>query len=324
MANATTTFTPHRTFSNITNRWHNTVGNVQELSFYIPSMEDAVGVFLISVILTLLRIKMQQLFVNIATRRNIEKKKKFSESAWKSVVYVPMWIGGLVIVFTSGIFPDTKACWNTFPQPPPFWIKLFYLYQLAFYCHSLYAHVVIEISRSDYWALMFHHLATIWLVFFSYQNRFHNVGLLIMVAHDTNDVIFEFGKCLLYVGWESTAYYAFFMISWIVTRLYIFPVYLIRAALYESVEYGVPSDIFPFYWVFNGFLLFLQCLHIYWFGLMLKLAYAKLKGGGLADPREKEKKKAKKNGDTSKNQEPSVLGDASATPKKADKLKKSE
>jgi len=259
-------------------------------NFFVPKREDVASIFIVAALLTFLRLKTQAYFIEYATREHVAKKKKFSESSWKSIIYLIMWIWGLILVYHCDWFPETKNCWKGFPNfEMSYWFWLYYIYQLAFYWHTLYAHLVIEVKRSDYWALLVHHVVTIWLIYFSYTMRFERIGLLVLVCHDTNDVFFEFGKTLLYMPKVPERYpnvlFGGIMISWIVTRLGLFPMYVIYSAMVESIHY-TPPEIQGYYWAFNGCLLFLLCLNIYWFGLMIRMAVAKLKGNALEDIRE--------------------------------------
>jgi len=68
--------------------------------------------------------------------------------------------------------------------------------------------------------------------------------------------------------------------------------HVINSAMTESV-YIIHEDVFPFYYGFNGSLLFLLCLHVYWFGLMLRMLYRVVSGKekGIVDSREAKKRR---------------------------------
>jgi len=84
------------------------------------------------------------------------------------------------------------------------------------------------------------------------------------------------------------------MVFWVISRLTIFPFWVLHSTLFETLE-AIPYDIAPFYFPFNVCLLFLLGLHIYWFGLMINMAHRVLTGKekGVVDSREEESDKTK-------------------------------
>jgi len=264
-----------------------------------------------AVLLTIARVYAQRTALKLARYLNVKEANKFSESCWKSVFYITSTTYGLAIVFTGDFFPETANCWRNWPNIPisPAF-HMFELFQLGFYWHSLYAHFVYEVKRSDYWPLLLHHIATIGLIQGSYQLRFHRIGLLIVVAHDINDVFFEIGKIFVYLGKETITniLFVFLLISWVTTRLGIYPFMLIYSAVLESISI-IPYDIAPCWAPLNVFLIFLLTLHIYWFGLMLRMAARVIRGKEkkIVDSREKEDKIVKDgNAPTSEGDSPTI------------------
>ena len=71
----------------------------------------------------------------------------------------------------------------------------------------------------------------------------------------------------------ADVFFGGFAISWVIFRLIIFPFYVIRMSLFESITI-VP--FFRSYYLFNGMLLTLQILNIYWFWLIANIVYQKV------------------------------------------------
>jgi len=251
-----------------------------------------VVVVLFAVFLTWARVGVQNYFMQYAKNHGVKETRKFAESSWKGIFYVISWSCGLYLALSHDLFPNVRNCWAEFGSPMSMDMKIFYLAELGFYVHSLYAHVTMEIKRSDYWALFSHHVVTIGLIYFSYAIAAHNIGLLILVIHDTSDVLFEGGKTFLYREKHliTNVLFVCFILSWFVTRLTIFPFYLIHSAYYHPPQdlpdilkpYPLNALHPPFVWA----LLFLQALHVYWFLLILRTAWRKISKAELADPRE--------------------------------------
>jgi len=253
--------------------------------------KDAAITLMAAVFFTIARIQVQKFTFQLAKDWKIKEAKKFSESCWKVLFYFPSWLAGVLLLYEGEFWPDTSLCWRNYPYISMSWyFQLYYLGELGFYFHSLYAHLFLEVKRSDYWQLLAHHVVTIGLIYFSYQAKFYRIGLAILVLHDTNDWIFEIGKTYVYREKQTTAnvWFGLLLLSWIATRLGLFPFKVLYSTLFEAP--GLVTCKPPPYWLpFNVALSFLLILHIYWFFLMLRLAYRLLiVGEDAADPREHE------------------------------------
>jgi hypothetical protein len=109
----------------------------------------------------------------------------------------------------------------------------------------------------------------------------------VLLCHDINDIPLEVGKALIYMGKKTApnVLFAFLIISWAVSRLGLLPFKVIYSAYNESIMV-IPIDILPFYYAFNYALMFLVCLHVYWFGMILKVAIRTVKTKEIKDHRE--------------------------------------
>src|SRR5688572_22935098 len=80
------------------------------------------------------------------------------------------------------------------------------------------------------------------------------IGLLVLINHDANDIPLEMGKTLVYRKskvWVHV-WFVVLILSWIVTRLGIYPYYVLTSVFNEATIY-IPGDVFPFYSLFKGF-----------------------------------------------------------------------
>jgi len=254
------------------------IGDFNDPRFWIPEFYFGLKIIIIATGLTFLRMWVQKVANTYAERNLIKQKRKFSESTWKSIFYVFVFIWELWEVYNCNWFPETENCWKGFPNMEPirFSLEVLYIFQLGFYCHSLYAHFFLEVKREDYWPMLAHHLATIFLIYFSYRIGFARIGLLVLITHDTNDIFLEIGKTLVYMDKKTATNVVFviMILSWILTRLGIFPFMVIKSVYYEFPKH-IPSPAKEqCWWIwFLGALCFLLCLHIWWFSLMLKIVY---------------------------------------------------
>ncbi|TKS74623.1 Ceramide synthase 2 [Collichthys lucidus] len=191
-------------------------------------------------------------------RRNQDRPsntKKFCEASWRFVFYFIAFTAGLA----SLINPVSEA---------HYW---YYIMEMGFYV-SLLLCVSVDVKRKDFKEQVIHHIATIFLIGFSYCANFVRVGTLVMLLHDSSDVLLESAKMLHYGGWTKIcdSLFVVFALVFLWTRLVVFPGRVLHTTLVLSLEFFKP---FCGYYFFNALLLVLQALHIFWAYLILRMIY---------------------------------------------------
>ncbi|XP_074545068.1 ceramide synthase 2-like [Halichoeres trimaculatus] len=224
-------------------------------------------------------------------RRNQDRPcqtKKFGEAAWRFFFYLTAFMSGLACLIDRPWFWDRRECWKGYPVQPMerahYW---YYMLELGFY-GSLLLRISVDIKRKDFKEQVIHHLATIFLLSFSYCANYIRIGTLVMLLHDSSDILLESAKMFNYgSGWRKTCdtLFVVFAVVFLVTRLVIFPSKIIHTTLVLSVEVFEP---FLGYYFFNVLLMVLQALHIFWAGLILRMVYKFLKGKLEKDERSDE------------------------------------
>ncbi|XP_012687169.1 ceramide synthase 2-like [Clupea harengus] len=208
-------------------------------------------------------------------RRNLDRPSsttKFCEACWRFVFYLMSFSFGLLSLIDKPWFWDQRECWRGYPQQPVeqahFW---YYLIELGFYW-SLLLCVSVDVKRKDFKEQIVHHIATIFLLGFSYCSNYVRVGTLVMLVHDSSDFLLESAKMFNYAGWKKTcdSLFVIFAVVFLVTRLVVFPSKIINTTLILSMEIFQP---FMGYYFFNALLLVLQALHIFWAWLILRMVY---------------------------------------------------
>ncbi|XP_061102182.1 ceramide synthase 2 [Conger conger] len=221
-------------------------------------------------------------------RRNQDRpglQRKFREACWRFVFYLSAFIGGLIALYDKPWLYDTREVWIGFPKQQSmldsqYW---YYILEMSFYWSLLFS-VAFDIKRKDFKEQIIHHFATLILLAFSWCANYIRIGTLVMIIHDASDVLLESAKLFNYAKWERTCNIIFilFAIVFMVTRLIIFPFWLIHCAwVYPVVSYP------PFfgYYFFNVMLLVLQLLHIFWACLILRMVKKFLFGNLTQDER---------------------------------------
>ncbi|XP_026170198.1 ceramide synthase 2-like [Mastacembelus armatus] len=224
-------------------------------------------------------------------RRNQDRPcqtKKFGEAAWRFFFYLTAFTAGLACLIDRPWFWDRRECWRQYPVQPMerahYW---YYMLELGFY-GSLLLRISVDVKRKDFKEQVIHHLATIFLLSFSYCANYIRVGTLVMLLHDSSDILLESAKMFNYgTGWRKMCdtLFVVFAVVFLVTRLVIFPSKIIHTTLVLSMELFQP---FPGYYFFNILLMVLQALHIFWAGLILRMVYKFLKGKLEKDERSEE------------------------------------
>lgn len=222
------------------------------------------------------------------SQKRQQLETKFSESLWKVVLYSTVLTIGLYAVSDEPWLQDTSFFWKDWPQQV-FSQQLLFLYRIYFAtCASdLLMLVLWDTRRNDFWAMLIHHVATLFLVMLSYYLGFLRVGSMIMILHFPSDILLDLAKLFNYADWEQTTTVLFvvFMASWVLTRLIYFPFWIVWSTSFEVEQVlGFKPHL---YTLFNGLLLLLVVLHIYWFAIICNVALEKvLHGKPVEDARE--------------------------------------
>ncbi|KAI1901531.1 hypothetical protein AGOR_G00035380 [Albula goreensis] len=218
-------------------------------------------------------------------RRNQDRPsllKKFREASWRFTFYLLAFFAGLAALIDKPWLYDLKEMWSGFPVltllPSQYW---YYMIELGFYISLLFS-VASDVKRKDFKEQIVHHLATIMLISFSWCVNYIRAGTLIMLVHDASDYLLESAKMFNYAGWRKTCNYIFILFAavFIVTRLIILPFWILHCTWVYPVTIYPP---FFGYYFFNGLLFVLQCLHIFWAVLILRMAIKFLPGNEIVE-----------------------------------------
>uniref|UniRef100_A0A670YEA4 Ceramide synthase 3 n=1 Tax=Pseudonaja textilis TaxID=8673 RepID=A0A670YEA4_PSETE len=168
-------------------------------------------------------------------------------------------------------FYDLWQVWLNYPNhpmlPSQYW---YYMLQMSFYWSLLFT-LGTDTKRKDFMAHVVHHFAALGLMFCSYSANYLRLGTLVMIVHDSADIWLEAAKLFNYAHWDNTCSVLFviFAVVFFITRLILFPCWILRASIYYPVFYT--QTLVIAYFVYNGQLLILQGLHLYWAYLVFKI-----------------------------------------------------
>ncbi|TKR94565.1 hypothetical protein L596_008831 [Steinernema carpocapsae] len=209
---------------------------------------------------------------------------KFPESLWKFFYYSLAWGFSFHVHILSGSY-------NTFYDPLSIWerripavswdIYAIYISQCAFYIHSIYATLYMDMWRKDSMMMFFHHFIALSLITLSYGSGHVLEGAFVLFLHDNTDLLLEMTKLCVYakkrengefyriLDMLGNVFFVLFAIMWLVFRLYWYPLKFLYTTIYAGV-YLAPQDS-PFLPVIGSMLLILQMMNIYWFTFIVKM-----------------------------------------------------
>lgn len=236
------------------------------------------------------------LYLSRRNRYQIYQKKyiKFIEAFWRALFY-----SAFTILGYCALFVPEKVEWIVDPAKQftswPYdlitpMILFYYHIELGCYFHQL---LWTDSNHSDALEMMVHHIVTILLIVTSFLTNFYRVGSCILIIHDVSDVFLETAKVFNYSSQAPSRrwmkpyivdpIFAFFAVTFFITRLVIYPGYIIRSVLTDGYK-EFTCDWGGCY-VYCGLLFVLQFLHIFWFCLIMRMVYKLATGTMQKDER---------------------------------------
>lgn len=160
--------------------------------------------------------------------------------------------------------------------------KVYYLCQFAYWLQQFIVLALqLEKPRKDYYELIAHHIVTLLLIGLSWQFHFTYIGLCVFITMDTSDIWLAFSKNLNYIDSPLTGpVFALFVGIWAYTRHYLSLIILYSVATefrtVGSWELNWDTGHYKCWisqYVCFGLLAAIQILNLYWFFLILRIAY---------------------------------------------------
>eukprot|EP00756_Hemistasia_phaeocysticola_P038575 Hpha_TRINITY_DN16769_c3_g2::TRINITY_DN16769_c3_g2_i1::g.76963::m.76963/K04710/CERS; ceramide synthetase len=147
-------------------------------------------------------------------------------------------------------------------------VHALYMVQLGYHSYCLAFHFT-DPKRDDFMQMLVHHAVTAYLIYQSYASNFVHVGLLVLFAHDSSDVVGCSIKITNYLNWKyvTVAIFPVLLFMWAYTRLYLFPTNCIVASWKYTEGFQRSSGYcacFLLMFVILG-------LNAYWYFLFLRI-----------------------------------------------------
>ncbi|QPG73797.1 hypothetical protein FOA43_001111 [Brettanomyces nanus] len=212
------------------------------------------------------------------------KKQRFMEQTYSVVYYAITGPLGLYIMYHTPMwFFNTSEFYRDYPHKThEYLFKLYYLGQAGFWAQqSVVLTLQLEKPRKDFKELVFHHIVTMLLIGLSYRFHFTWMGLAVYITMDISDFFLAVSKTLNYLNSPLiTPFFFSFVVVWFYARHYL-NIKILWSVLTEFRTVGPYKLSFPDQqykcWISQPIvfvLIFaLQLVNIYWFAMVLRIAY---------------------------------------------------
>ena len=226
-------------------------------------------------------------FVHFCATGEKTKVNLFSESSFKCLYHATAFCIGYNYVLQENLLNNIQTCWTDIERQHI--VDHYYLFELSWYLHELICHFFTE-RKKDHLAMLIHHAATITLIILSDHYNLLFIGTLITTVHNLSDIFLHSAKMFSYMQSDLGVNACIFLlfVSWIYSRLYIFPMYIIHTCINDT-QFLIDSGLIETstYYIANSALITLFLLHIFWFNLLCVSIARKFRGETLKDPRDK-------------------------------------
>lgn len=211
---------------------------------------------------------------------------KFCETGWRWTYYSCIFLYGVFCLWNEPWVKDINFCWYHYPHHSvSIYVQVYYIVEIAFYASLTFSQFT-DVRRKDFIEMFIHHLLAIALMVFSWTCNLTRVGSLVLVLHDFADIWLELAKLAKYAKFDKICeiVYGFFTMSWFVSRLGIYPSWILYSTTVEAPQI---IELWPAYHIFNVMLYLLMVLHVIWTYFILKVAYNAIYAtpGKMADTR---------------------------------------
>ena len=216
------------------------------------------------------------------------KMKKFVDCACQLTYYVIATCLGIYTVYDMPWLFDFSELWTNFPnQPISNKVWWYYMVASGFYWEETLVHSMRP-KKSDSNMILVHHICALFLLASTWVTNVLRIGPISVLILECNDIPLLLAKLFRYVNktkWVDICF-GIFILSWIITRLVIYPFGIMRECFKKSaVE---TNSFFHFYHVMNFLLMLVMVMNLIWTYNIAMAIVKKFKSGEVSDVRSSE------------------------------------
>lgn len=210
------------------------------------------------------------------------RAEKAAYNIYKMLYFLFGYITGTYVCLHADWFPpvlggsgDSYNIFKGFPYQStesfPY-LRGFIMVQLGFHM-QVFVSQAMSSPKKNFIEMFLHHFMTVLLIILAYYMNYIPVSGIVLVLHDFSDIFVTTTRVLLDTPYDKLMLGNYFalMISWVYTRLWLFPMLVVYPCIYlDLFDEGVDK----YGWsIFAGLLHFLMSMHIYWFVLLCKMGF---------------------------------------------------
>uniref|UniRef100_A0A7S0IMP8 TLC domain-containing protein n=1 Tax=Calcidiscus leptoporus TaxID=127549 RepID=A0A7S0IMP8_9EUKA len=184
--------------------------------------------------------------------------RKFEDQCWQLAIHVGMTLLEVYILYYDAggedWLWDYVKMWNMHHNQvnSKASIHVLYMIQMAIWIVTCTSHRFIEEYHKDYVMMYIHHLVTIALIWMSYSANFVRIGIVVLLLHDSSDIVIDLLKLTNYMkleglrcGFIVELCFVSNFFTWFYTRLYLYPVYVVWYGGWYGTRELVTSPGYP-------------------------------------------------------------------------------
>ncbi|EFX70868.1 hypothetical protein DAPPUDRAFT_309267 [Daphnia pulex] len=206
----------------------------------------------------------------------------FKECGWRFTYHTTLFIIGVLMLSDKSWLWNIDECWTDFPnQRISADVWWYYIIHLSVYMSHTCSQLLSR-KRSDFVEMFIHHVVTILLMTLSWVSNTVRIGTLVLVVHDSADIFMEAARIAKFLKYPRICNLGFglFFIIWIISRLGIFPFYILKNIWFDAAIDVLGSPVIA---LLILLLYVLLGLHLFWTFLILKILYQFIISGKIAD-----------------------------------------
>lgn len=211
--------------------------------------------------------------------------EKFIDCGYNLLCHSSLTVYGMIVMYSKPWLWDISETWKNYPHhhidDDMWW---YYVSGLTYFWSSTFLQVHSPgRSMFDKVQMIMHHLFTVLLMMFSWSCNFTRAGSLVLLVHEVADVPLLTAKMLTYAGFKTAteATFVVFIVSWALTRCYLYPFWFMKAAFIEVDEHLKT----PAYNLMYALLCGLLAINLVWTFLIGRVVMRKVTAGSLEDVR---------------------------------------
>ena len=196
--------------------------------------------------------------------------QKFGMQALNFMFHLAAGAFAAMVVRNEGWLRHPELVWaGNYREIPSLYVA-FYCVEFGYHLQRLVA-LFFKERKKDFTEMLIHHVVTIALIATSFAKGYTRIGIMVMMVHDTSDILGCLAKMANAVNQKQLLIGIFFpmFMTWFYTRLWILPMHIVPISAHHHSS-GVEGTATRFCTIC---LCILVVLHAYWFSLFMRMLH---------------------------------------------------